>query len=54
MIQVVGELSDSRGFNLVVPSSGLLLFSPQIDLTADVLARLDLKLPNVKVPEKVD
>lgn len=54
MIQVLNELSDARGFNLVVPTSGLLLFSPQIDITGDVLARLDIKLPNIKVPEKVD
>ena len=36
MIQVLNELSEARGFNLVVPTSGLLLFSPQIDITADV------------------
>ena len=54
MIQVLDELSEVRGFNLVVPTSGLLLFSPQIDITADVLSRLDVKLPNIKVPEKVD
>lgn len=54
MIQVVGELADVRGFNLVLPTSGLLLFSPKIDLTDEVLAKLDVKLPNVKVPEKVD
>ena len=54
MIQVVGELSNVRGFNLVLPTSGLLLFSPKIDLTDEVLGKLDEKLPNVKVPEKVD
>jgi outer membrane protein len=54
MIEVVGELSDARGFNLVVPTSGLLLFSPKIDLTDEVLARLDRKLPNVRVPERVE
>lgn len=54
MIEIVGELSDVRGFNLVLPTSGVLLFSPQIDLTNDVLSRLDAKLPNVKVPERVD
>jgi Skp family chaperone for outer membrane proteins len=54
VLEIIGELSDARGFNIVLPSSGLLLFSPQIDLTDDVLARLDAKLPNVKVPEKVD
>jgi Skp family chaperone for outer membrane proteins len=50
----VGELSNVRGFNLVLPTSGLLLFSPKIDLTDEVLGKLDEKLPNVKVPEKVD
>jgi outer membrane protein len=54
MIEVVGELSDARGFNLVVPTSGLLLFSPRIDLTDEVLARLDRKLPNIRVPERVE
>jgi Skp family chaperone for outer membrane proteins len=54
MIQVVGELSDARGFNLVLPTSGVLLFAPEIDLTSDVMAKLDAKLPNIVVPEKVD
>jgi outer membrane protein len=54
MIEVVGELADVRGFNLVLPSSGLLLFSPSIDLTDEVLARLDSRLPTVKVPDKVE
>lgn len=54
VIEVIGELADTRGFNLVLPTSGLLLFSPQIDLTAEVLRRLDEKLPTVKVPERVD
>jgi outer membrane protein len=54
MLHVVGELADSRGFNLVLPTSGLLMFSPAIDLTNDVLTRLDAELPNVTVPEKVD
>jgi outer membrane protein len=54
MIQVVAELADTRGFNLVLPTSGLLLFSPKIDLTADAMTQLDAKLPNVTVPDKVD
>jgi Skp family chaperone for outer membrane proteins len=54
MIEIVGELSAVRGFNLVLPTSGLLLFSPQIDLTAEVIARLDTKLPSIKVPELIE
>jgi hypothetical protein len=50
----VGELADTRGFNLVLPTSGLLLFAPEIDLTDEAMARLDAKLPNVTVPEKAD
>ena len=51
IINVVGELAEDRGFNVVLPSSGVLLFSPMIDLTEDVLANLDERLPIVKVPE---
>jgi outer membrane protein len=52
LVEVVGALADQRGFNLVLPSSAVLLFSPKIDLTDEVLAQLDRKLPNVKVPDK--
>lgn len=54
MLEIIGELSEEHGFNIVLPTSGVLLFSPQIDLTDDVLARLDEKLPSVKVPERVE
>ena len=54
LIQIIGEMSEARGFNLVLPTSGVLLFSPKIDLTEDVLTQLDRKLPNVKVPEKAE
>lgn len=53
VIRVVGELADERGFNLVLPSAGVLLFSPQLDITDEVLARLDASLPDVQVPEQV-
>lgn len=49
--EIVDELALARGFNLVLPASALLLFSPTIDITEEVLARLDRKLPSVKVPE---
>jgi Skp family chaperone for outer membrane proteins len=54
MIEIVAKLSDARGFNLVLPTSGVLLFAPQIDLTEEVIGRLDVELPSVKVPERVD
>lgn len=54
VIEVMGKLADSRGFNLVLPSSGVLLFSPEIDLTDEVLALLDKRLPDVKVPDRAE
>lgn len=49
--EVVDELAETRGFNLVLPAGAVLLFSPKIDITEEVMARLDKKLPSVKVPE---
>lgn len=52
VIQVVGELAEQRGFNLVLPSANVLLFSPQIEITDEVLKRLNASLPDVRVPER--
>ena len=52
LVDVVTALQSQRGFNLVLPSTAVLLFSPQIDLTDDVMTQLDKKLPSVKVPDK--
>lgn len=51
VIQVVGELAERLGFNLVLPSAGVLLFSPQIEITDEVLDELNAALPDVRVPE---
>ncbi len=51
IIEVVGELAEERGFNLVLPSTAVLLFSPRLDLTEEVLSGLDARLPRVEVPE---
>ena len=53
IIEIVAGMAQARGFNLIVPSSGVLVFSPEIDMTDDVIAQLDERLPSVKVPEKV-
>ncbi|MEJ5233318.1 MAG: OmpH family outer membrane protein [Geminicoccaceae bacterium] len=52
--EIVDELAETRGFNLVLPASAVLLFSPKIDITDEVMARLDRKLPSVKLPETAD
>ncbi len=53
MLQVVGDLSGEHGFNLVLPSNTVLMFAPKIDMTDEVIKRLDEALPSVKIPDKV-
>ena len=54
LIEVVTSIADERGFNLVLPTSDVLFFARKIDLTDEVLAKLDARLPNVRVPQAVD
>jgi Skp family chaperone for outer membrane proteins len=54
LIEVVTSIADERGFNLVLPSSEVLFFARRIDLTEEVLAKLDGRLPDVRVPEAAD
>ena len=53
MLQVVGDLSGEHGFNLVLPSNTVLMFAPKIDMTDEVIKRLDDALPTVKIPDKI-
>lgn len=54
LIEVVTSIADERGFNLVLPTSDVLFFARKIDLTDEVLAKLDARLPDVRVPQAVD
>jgi outer membrane protein len=54
LIEIVTSIADERGFNLVLPSSDVLFFARKIDLTDEVLAKLDEQLPDVRVPESTD
>ncbi len=54
IIEIVGGLARDRGFNLVLPSSAVLLFSPKLDLTEDVLQELDRRLPTVEIPQSAE
>jgi Skp family chaperone for outer membrane proteins len=54
LIEVVTSIADQRGFNLVLPSSEVLFFSRRIDLTEEVLAKLDARLPDVRVSQATD
>ena len=49
LIEIVTGIAEERGFNLVLPSSQVLFFSRQIDLTDEVLSKLDARLSQVAV-----
>jgi outer membrane protein len=51
LIEIVTGIAEERGFNLVLPSSAVLFFARKIDLTEEVLAKLDAKLPDVQVSQ---
>ena len=54
VVKVVSELAEEKGFNLVLPSSAVLLFAPELDLTRAVLEGVDRILPDVRVPGAPD
>ena len=49
LIEIVTSIADERGFNLVLPSSEVLFFARSLDLTEEVLAKLDARLPQVRL-----
>jgi Skp family chaperone for outer membrane proteins len=49
LIDIVTGMAEERGFNLVLPSSEVLFFARKIDITEEVLAKLDARLPDVTV-----
>jgi outer membrane protein len=51
LIEIVTNMAEERGFNLVLPSSEVLFFARTLDLTEEVLAALDARLPEVQLSE---
>jgi outer membrane protein len=51
LIEIVTSMAEERGFNLVLPSSEVLFFARTLDLTEEVLAQLDGRLPDVRLSE---
>jgi outer membrane protein len=49
LIAIVTSIAEERGFNLVLPSSEVLFFGRSLDLTEEVLAQLDARLPQVQL-----
>jgi outer membrane protein len=54
LFEVLTTLAEERGLNVVLPTSQVLFFSRQIDLTDEVLAQLDSALSEVPVTDRVD
>lgn len=54
MFEVLTNLAEDRGLNVILPTSQVLFFSRQIDLTDEVLAQLDATLSEVPVTDRVD
>ena len=54
LIEIVTSMAEERGFNLVLPSSELLFFARALDITEEVLAELDARLPEVQLSEVAD
>jgi outer membrane protein len=54
LIEIVTSLAEERGFNLVLSSSEVLFFARTLDLTEEVLAKLDAKLPELLLSEVTD
>ncbi len=50
IVDVMNDLGDVYAFNLVLPRSDVLVFAPEIDLTTEVMAALDERLPTVPIP----
>ena len=54
LFEVLTGIAEERGLNVVLPTSQVLFFSRQIDLTDEVLAQLDATLSEVPVTDRVD
>lgn len=50
VVDIIDDLSQIYRFNVVLPRSDVLVFAPELDLTPDVMAELDARLPEVPIP----
>ncbi|RJF87436.1 OmpH family outer membrane protein [Oleomonas cavernae] len=49
LVPIFSELMTSRGANVLLGTSEVLYFDPRLEITNEVLAQLDAKLPSIKV-----
>jgi len=46
---IIGELAKEKKLSLVIPASQTMYYDPQMDISAEVLARLNKRLPSLKL-----
>ena len=46
---IIADMAKEKGFALAVPTSQTLYYDPKLDITADVLAKLNQKLPKIEI-----
>ena len=49
--KIVFEIANERSYGLIFRKTATVVVHPPIEITPDVLARLDKRLPSVKVSE---
>ncbi|TVQ33938.1 MAG: OmpH family outer membrane protein [Geminicoccaceae bacterium] len=54
VVEVMNDLGDVYAFNVVLPRSDVLVFTPDLDLTAEIMAALDQRLPIVAIMRHED
>ena len=50
ILALIIELTEQRGFNVILEKDDLVFAARTLDITTDVVAELDARLPNVEVP----
>ncbi|MDA0782002.1 MAG: OmpH family outer membrane protein [Rickettsiales bacterium] len=51
VFQIIEDLAKENGFEVAIPTSQILYANKSLNITDEVLKRLDKKLPKVKTPE---
>lgn len=49
MVEVIGEIVKENNYQLVLPSTQIVMFQPGIEITGEVIQRLNKKLPTMTV-----
>lgn len=53
ILSATGEIASERGATLVLPKQQVVLHEPNMDITAQVIERVNRRLPNITFPEPV-